>query len=200
MRGERSRGIVGPEMSMRRLSAFKAVLLMLLVWVPVLGRTPANKSEGAAKKDYSEEAAVIEQYSLKIQFENDGSSRQEQYQRVRVQSEAGVQRYGLLTFSYDSGTGMFALEYVRVRKAGGSVVETGADGVQDMAAEITRQAPFYSDLREKHVAVKGLGIGDVLEFKTTARTVLGGLQFYEARRTTARDLGSERPARPSGEV
>ena len=72
-------------------------LLMLLVWVPVLGQTPANKSEGAAKKDYSEKAAVIEQYSLKIQFENDGSSKQEQYQRVRVQSEAGVQRYGLLT-------------------------------------------------------------------------------------------------------
>ena len=31
-------------------------------------------------------------------------------------------------------------------------------------AEITRAAPFYSDLREKHVAVKGLRLGDVLEF------------------------------------
>jgi hypothetical protein len=34
-----------------------------------------------------------------------------------------------------------------------------------MAAEISRQAPMYSDQREKHLAVKGLGAGDVLEFR-----------------------------------
>ena len=46
---------------------------------------------------------------------------------------------------------------------------TPPDNIQDMAAEITRQAPFYSDLRERHVAVKGLGVGDVLEYKTVER-------------------------------
>jgi len=35
-----------------------------------------------------------------------------------------------------------------------------------MAAEITRQAPFHSDIREKHSAVKGLSPGDVLEYRT----------------------------------
>ncbi len=39
-----------------------------------------------------------------------------------------------------------------------------------MPADITRQAPFYSDLREKHVAVKGLSPGDVLEMKTHWRS------------------------------
>ena len=47
---------------------------------------------------------------------------------------------------------------MRVRKPDGSVVETPAENVQDMAAEITRQAPFYSDLNEKHEAVKGLAV------------------------------------------
>ena len=32
-----------------------------------------------------------------------------------------------------------------------------------MPSDITRQAPFYSDLHERHVAVKGLAVGDVLE-------------------------------------
>jgi transglutaminase-like putative cysteine protease len=39
-----------------------------------------------------------------------------------------------------------------------------------MAAEITRQAPFYSDLHEKHVAVKGLSVGDVLEYRVLEHT------------------------------
>src|SRR5437016_8182942 len=38
------------------------------------------------------------------------------------------------------------------------------------AAQITREAPFYSDLHEKHVAVKGLSVGDVLEFRTQEHT------------------------------
>jgi len=43
---------------------------------------------------------------------------------------------------------------------------TPPENIQDIAAQITREAPFYSDLREKQIAVKGLGIGDVLEFET----------------------------------
>ncbi len=50
-------------------------------------------------------------------------------------------------------------------KTDGSVVPTPAENTQDMAAQITREAPFYSDLREKHIAVKGLSVGDVLEFQ-----------------------------------
>src|SRR5260370_850552 len=34
-----------------------------------------------------------------------------------------------------------------------------------MTADITRQAPFYTDTHETHVAVKGLGVGDLLEYQ-----------------------------------
>jgi len=57
-----------------------------------------------------------------------------------------------------------------VHKADGSTVLTPADNVQDLDAEITRSAPFYSDQREKHVAVKGLSKGDVLEYQARWRT------------------------------
>ena len=69
-----------------------------------------------------------------------------------------------------SGTGTFEMAYVRVRKPDGSVVETPPENVQEMAAQVTHQAPFYSDLHEKHVAVKGLSVGDVLEFRTEEHT------------------------------
>jgi hypothetical protein len=52
--------------------------------------------------------------------------------------------------------------------------------VQDLDSEITRSAPFYSDLREKHVAVKGLGKGDILEYQAhwhTTKPLIPG-QFW----------------------
>jgi cytochrome c-type biogenesis protein CcmH/NrfG len=129
-----------------------------------------REKKAANLSDFSQEAFVIEQFHRKIKFENDGTSTVEDSARVRVQSDAGVQRYGLLTFSYPSGTNTFDIELLRVTKPDGTVIATPPDGVQDMAAEITRQAPFYSDIHEKHIAVKGLGIGDILEFQTRERT------------------------------
>ncbi len=108
--------------------------------------------------------------STRIAFDNDGNSTREQTSRVRVQSDAGVQQWGLLSFPFQSATQTVEIDYVRVRKADGSTIITPAENVQDLDAEITRSAPFYSDLREKHVAVKGLGKGDTLEYQAHWRT------------------------------
>jgi tetratricopeptide (TPR) repeat protein/transglutaminase-like putative cysteine protease len=116
------------------------------------------------KPDYSKEAFVIEQSSTKIAFENDGTGTRESSGRIHVQSDAGIQRFGLLTFAYQNSTESVDIDYVRVQKPDGTSVATPSDNIQDMATEITREAPFYSDLREKHIAVKGLSVGDVLEF------------------------------------
>lgn len=119
----------------------------------------------ASNPDHAQEAFVIEQYIRQVKVENDGTSTRVDTERVRIQSDAGVQRYGLLTLSYASAIGSFEIDHVRVRKPNGTVVDTPAENIQDMPAPITRDAPYYSDLREKHVAVKGLGVGDVLEFE-----------------------------------
>lgn len=140
-------------------------LLSLAVFVHAQKQSPKPD-----ENDHSQEAFVIEQFSHKEKFENDGTALKEDVARVRIQSEAGVQKYGLLNFPYTSGTGTFEIAYVRVRKPDGSLVETPSENIQDMAAQITRQAPFYSDLREKHAAVKGLGVGDVVEYRTVDHT------------------------------
>jgi len=119
----------------------------------------------AATIDYSKEPFVEEQDLNKVDFLDDGTYTRETSGRIRIQSDAGVQRFGTLTFSYQSATEDINVDYVRVLKTDGRVIPTPNDSIQDMPAEITRQAPFYSDLREKHVAVKGLGVGDVLEMR-----------------------------------
>lgn len=138
-----------------------------------LASFPAKTQENTASKkpavttesDRSGEAYVIEESVDRWSFNNDGTSQREKSARVRVQSDAGVQHYGLLMFSYQKSTETVDVDYVRVRKPDGSVVQTSIDEAQDMAADVTREAPFYSDLREKHLAVKGLSPGDVLEYR-----------------------------------
>jgi tetratricopeptide (TPR) repeat protein len=160
-------------------------LLLLLSLIPA-GFAQSPSKPAAPDGDHSKEALVIEQFSQKEKFENDGTSYREDIGRVRIQSEAGVQQYGVLTFPYASGTGTFEIGYVRVRKPDGTVIETPLENVQDMAAQITRQAPLYSDLHEKHVAVKGLNVGDVLEYRIENRTTkpLAPGQFWTSYRFT----------------
>jgi tetratricopeptide (TPR) repeat protein len=122
-----------------------------------------------AGSDYSKEAFVIEKLHTVASFENDGTSNRTTTSAVRVQSEAGVQHWGILSAGYSSANERVEIGYVRVRKGDGTVVETPGDSVQDVTSEIMRVAPMYSDYHEKHVAVKGLGVGDMLEYQITVR-------------------------------
>jgi tetratricopeptide (TPR) repeat protein len=118
-----------------------------------------------AAADYSKEAFVLEQSSDKFKFENDGTYAREIRRRIRIQSDAGVQQFSVVKFTYQNSSDIFAIDYVRVTKPDGTVVVTPPDTFQDMRADITRAAPFYTDAHEMHVAVKGLGVGDLLEYQ-----------------------------------
>lgn len=142
------------------------LFLLPLVLASLLAAQTQNSSPGVPSKDaYSQEASVVEQLSTKVAFDNDGNLTREQISRVRVQSDAGVQHWGLLRFPFQSSTQTVEIDFVRVHKPDGSIVATPEDNIQDLDSEITRSAPFYSDQREKHVAVKGLGKGDILEYQ-----------------------------------
>jgi len=152
-------------------------VLFTFSWSNLQGQTSAQP---ATNVGHSQEAVVFEQIKTKIDFENDGTGIRETTVRVRIQSEAGVQRLGVLTVSYQSLVEGLEIPYVRVRKPDGTIVTTPPENIQDMASEITRQAPFYSDLREKHIAVKGLSPGDVLEyqFRSQLQKPLAPGQFW----------------------
>lgn len=144
------------------------LLLLFVFWnisFLALDAQDAKKTSPGPQPDYSAEAYVVEESAERWNFEGDGTGTHENTARVRVQSDAGVQRFGLLTFPYQKANETIEVGYVRVRKPDGSIVPTPLDDVQDMPAKITQEAPYYSDLREKQVPVKGLSSGDVLELQ-----------------------------------
>lgn len=117
----------------------------------------------SAAPDYSKEPYIFELIQTKVRFEMDGKGQRELTIRARVQSESAVRELGLLTYPFASSFESLDVIYVRVRKPDGSVVETPQSDVQELDSAVSREAPMYSDTREKHIAVKSLGVGDVLE-------------------------------------
>ena len=140
-------------------------LISLFVGCALFPNFLGAESPKAAATDHSKEAFVLEHSSDKFKFENDGTYTREMRMRMRIQSDAGVQRFSIVKFAYQSSSELFAVDYVRVTKPDGTVVATPPDTFQDMPADITREAPFYTDTHETHVAVRGLGVGTLLEYQ-----------------------------------
>jgi tetratricopeptide (TPR) repeat protein len=113
-------------------------------------------------------------------FENDGTGRREFYAKVRVQSEAGVEQWGQLVVGYNSANERVEIPYVRVLKADGTTLTASPDAVQDLSIPLEKEAPVYTDYRQKHVTVPGLRPGEELEydFVTITHTALAPGQFW----------------------
>src|SRR5438132_14184062 len=94
-------------------------VLFTFSWSNLQGQTSAQP---ATNVGHSQEAVVFEQIKTKIDFENDGTGIRETTVRVRIQSEAGVQRPGVLTVSYQSLVEGLEIPYVRERNHVGIIV------------------------------------------------------------------------------
>ena len=141
--------------------ALSSVLSALIV---VSGSAQLKEPRPAPVPDYSKEAFIISNHETRLFEESDGSGTREITDEVKILSEAGVKSFAVLNFTYPSANEVLDVSYVRVRKPDGTVVKTPDYNIQDMPADVTRSAPLYSDVHEKHVAVKGLGVGDTLQY------------------------------------
>jgi hypothetical protein len=81
---------------------------------------------------------------------------------------------------YNSANERVEIPYVRVLKEDGTVIKAGDDAVQDLSAPLEREAPVYTDYRQKHITVPGLRPGEVLEYDmvTVIHTPLAAGQFW----------------------
>jgi hypothetical protein len=138
---------------------------------PASPTTPSAAPETAKPADIAKEAIVFDQLHTRIRMEADGTGTRETTARIRVLADAGVKEMAVLTFTYTASNQQVDIAYVRVKKPDGTVVVTPDYNTQDLPADVTREAPMYSDIHQKHVAVKGLGVGDTLEYQVTKRTM-----------------------------
>src|SRR5947208_5800053 len=166
------------------LSALLCVNFSLLAQTPSpnpLPVSPPVKPELVAPApDHSQEAFVVEKLRYAYRFENDGTGRREVTARIKVQSEAGVEQWGQLVVGYNSANERVEIPYVRVLKLDGSTVTAPQDSIQDLSIPLERDAPVYTDYRQKHITVPGLRPGEELEYEfvTITQTPLAAGQFW----------------------
>jgi tetratricopeptide (TPR) repeat protein len=145
-------------------------LLLLLCSLLAIGSSqtsPATEKKTSAA-DPSQQPAIIEELNTSARFESDGNSVQTVRKRVKIQNEAGIRLYGIITFTFIAGQ-EFSIDTVEVHKKDGSVVKAGTANIQEITPEISRVAPTYSDLHQKQVTVPGLSVGDEIIFQYTAK-------------------------------
>jgi tetratricopeptide (TPR) repeat protein len=125
----------------------------------------------ATDEDYAKQAYVYELYQEKTRFEADGTGEEAITVRVRVQSDAGLKGWGQLVFGYNSESDELKVNYVRVKKPDGKVIDTPLDSIRDMTSAVEREAPVYTDYREKHMTISALQVGDILEYQRVRKIV-----------------------------
>jgi transglutaminase-like putative cysteine protease/tetratricopeptide (TPR) repeat protein len=145
--------------------------------------TASSPSSSSSQNANAEEAAVFDRILNRVRFENDGTQVSETEAVIRIQSQAGVEEFGQLVFGYSSATEKLEVEYVRVRKPDGQIVVTPESTAQDFAPDVLKEAPMYSDYRQRHISVAALRPGDTLEYRTVTRSITPlatGNFWYEA--------------------
>lgn len=147
------------------------ILLFVALSAPCPGHAQTQPDKPAPSSDYSKEAFLFEHFQARVTLEADGKNTRELTGELKMLADAGVKAFAVLNFTYGTANEVVEVDYVRVRKPDGTVVDTPDYNIQDMPADITRAAPMYSDIHEKHIAVKGLGVGDVLQYHVRFRTV-----------------------------
>ena len=155
-------------------------LQALALLVPALSR-PGRAQERPAGA-YALQPVVTERLYQRLRFEADGTGRRDLHVRARVQTEAGVQGLGEISYGYNSAEETLTIDSVLVHKTGGGIVAAGPDAVQDATAPVARLAPVYSDLRHKILTVPSLRPGDTLELHavwTRQRPLAPGHFWYQ---------------------
>ncbi|SEC08727.1 DUF3857 domain-containing protein [Terriglobus roseus] len=148
--------------------------------VPALPKTDAQKS--AAADPYRDEPFVFETYDTTTRMKADGTGDVVQHVILRVQTDGVARQFSVLNLSYASANSTATMDFVRVHKPDGSTVNTPTDEAMEMPAEVSREAPMYSDVKEKHLPVRSLSAGDRLEyqFHTTLTKAQAPEQFWGA--------------------
>lgn len=113
---------------------------------------------------FRKESVVIERTETTIRMHADGTGDRFLHAVVRIQSQGAVQQRGVLSFSYASAYERVQITLLRVHKQDGTTVDTPPQDTIEISPNVTREAPLYSDVKEKQLPVRSLSVGDSLEY------------------------------------
>ena len=124
---------------------------------------PAGPSAGVGK--YAGESVVIEKSEAVYKMAADGTGVRTITRVARIQSDAVLREVGVVAIAYAANSEKVEFVYVRAKHPDGTAVETPGSEAIEITPQVTQQAPFYSDLKQKQIPVRSLKVGDTLEWQ-----------------------------------
>src|SRR5579883_2941618 len=142
------------------------MVLIALIFLMLAGASaPAQNPPAAAGKSQDATGIVIEKFDTVVRFETDGTGERTLTVVAQVESDAAVRQLGILALSFNGSAERLNVDYVRVRKHDGSMVETPPSNFQETLSPASQAAPMYSNVRAMQIPVRSLGVGDTLEYR-----------------------------------
>lgn len=117
-----------------------------------------------ADSQYANEGAIVEDVEVHYRYNEDGTGTYRKHVLVKVKDEAGARAFSVLPIEYASKTESAQMVTVTVTHPDGTKVVTPASDDMTLPAQVTQQAPLYSDLEILQVPVRGLRPGDTLDY------------------------------------
>jgi len=139
---------------------------LLAVYVSVSLHCGAQQArDNTAAPSYAGEPMVLDHANIAYVMNADGTGYAERTVAARLQSDAAVQAVSVVALPFASAIEHVEFKYARVRHPDGTVTETPISDVIEQPEQVTVQAPFYSDLKEAQLPIKGMRVGDTLEWQ-----------------------------------
>jgi tetratricopeptide (TPR) repeat protein len=148
----------------KQRQAWLGVVAVMSVLGPGVGDSRSQAAPPSPDADFAQEPVVVERLRTTCRFEADGTGSNSVAGRVSIRNESGLKAFGQIAGNYDAGFETLTIKG-RVVKPDGAATEIPQSAVQDVSSPVLRLAPIYSDIREKHLVVPGLGVGDILEYE-----------------------------------
>ena len=145
--------------------ALTLLCLSLNTATPRAQTAPAPTKPLPTPTDYPGESLVFNNLTRIYTYAPDGTGTRDISAAIEVRNQAGVKALSVITFDFASSAEHIEIDYVRVHHADGSLTSTSPADAQELPTEVTREAPFYSDLKQEQIPIRSLQPGDLLEYK-----------------------------------
>ena len=154
----------------RALLPFLCLCASGTVWTQT--STPlANPQPGQSVQpdQFAQEPYFVQSLSSVISMNADGTGSRTQTVSIKVQSEAALRQFSVISVPFAAQTSSVEFLYARAVHPDGTTQETPVSSSIEQPAPVTREAPFYSDLKTRELPVRSLRVGDVLQWQTRCR-------------------------------
>ena len=150
---------------------FTAVLLFqLALFIPApagqAGRETLERLSAAGGLDnYPDANALVVEDRREVNFQADGTYLDRRYELVKVLTEAGKNSYGEGGVDYTRQYDAVRIEFARVIKPDGAVIEVPAEMIKDVSHPALAQMNIFdANVRVQMITFQNLELGDAIEY------------------------------------